>query len=272
MPSNGKILRSFAFYLGAFVVLVPFLWVFVWMGMASLKTNIDINAYPPKFVFTPTLDHYRAVLGNTPFVRYFWNSAIIATGSTLLALVLGLPAAYSIARYRQRRAAMIILAARIMPGIGYMVPWFIFFMHLGWVGKHHAIILSHLVITLPMTVWIMVSFFEDLPRELEESAQIDGCSKLGSFLRVTLPLTRPGVAAAAILSFLYSWNDFKFALILSRSETRTLPITVFRYMEYASVNWGAVMATATLITIPVIILTLAVQRHIIRGLQFGGIK
>ena len=255
------------------LLLLPAAFVFFWMVSSSIKPQVDIYAIPPKwFDFQPTLKHYVAAMTTTPFVRYTLNSTIVALGSSLIGLIIGLPAAYSIARYRQQKLGLVLLTSRIMPGVGYLVPLFLLFLKLHMIGSYLAVILSHLVVTFPLTVYIMIGFFEDLPPELFDAAEIDGSGKIGTFFRIALPLTKPGVVTAGILAFIFSWNDFKMALILSNSSTRTLPVAVFNFMTEASLNWGAMMAYATIITIPVIILTLFVQRHIVTGLTMGGVK
>ena len=260
------------FYLTLVLVTVPMLFVFVWMVLTSLKGREIVNAYPPVFVFTPTLENYAEVFRRTPFGRFLVNSLIVGMGATGLGLVLGLPAAYSVAKFRQHGLALMVLVFRMAPGIAYLIPWFILFSQLGMVDTHLALILTHVILTLPMTLWIMVPFFEDLPREMEEAALIDGCSWYGVFWRVALPLVRPGAVAAAILSFIFSWNNFVFALIIGGDQTRTLPVAVFHFMTFEEVNWGGVAAAATLICLPVVVLTLLIQRHIVSGLTLGSVK
>jgi multiple sugar transport system permease protein len=261
-----------AFAVLVLALLLPSLFVFYWMIASSLKPANEIYAFPPRWVFLPTFKNYVAAVEMTPFFQYLFNSVIVALGSSLVGLLIGLPAAYSIARYRQGRLGLIILIARIMPGVAYLVPLFVLFLKLHLVGTYTSLILSHLVVTFPLTVWIMVGFFEDLPRELMEAAAIDGCSSIGTFLRVAVPLTLPGTATAGILSFIFSWNDFKMALILSNSQTRTLPVAVFNFVHEAYLEWGPMMAYATIIALPVMLLTLLVQRHIVSGLTMGGVK
>jgi multiple sugar transport system permease protein len=266
------------FYTALVLVTIPVLFVFYWMIMTSLKNGVQASAFPPQFLFTPTLQNYADVmdlqnnLSKTPFMSYIVNSLIIGVGATGLGLVLGLPAAYSVARFRQNRLAVVVLLARMMPGIGYLIPWFILFSRLHLLDTHLALILSHLILTLPLTMWIMIPFFEDLPKELEEAALMDGSSRFGSFVRIALPLTTPGIVASAILSFIFSWNNFTFALVLAGSSTRTVPVAVFSFMTFEGVNWGGVAAAATLISLPVMILTLVVQRYIVRGLTLGAVK
>lgn len=271
---TGRIL----FYFVLFVVSIPTFFVFYWMVLTSLKTGVQASAFPPQFIFQPTLDNYQDVLfrqnvlSKNPFSSFIVNSLLVGLGATGLGLLLGLPAAYSVARFRQNTLALIVLTTRMMPGIGYLIPWYIMFSRLQLLDTHLALILSHLILTLPITMWIMIPYFEDLPRELDEAAMIDGSSRFGTFLRIALPLTRPGIVAAAILSLIFSWNNFTFALVLAGGKTRTVPVAVFSFMTFEGVNWGGVAAAATLITLPVIALALIVQRHIVRGLTFGAVK
>jgi multiple sugar transport system permease protein len=269
---TGKILRRIALYSSLVLVSIPVLFVFYWMVLTSFKDGVQASAFPPLFFFQPTLKNYQDVIGKTPFLTFIWNSLIVGLGATGLGLVLGLPAAYSVAKYRQNALALTVLIARMTPGIAYLIPWFILFSRVELVDTHVALILSHLILTLPMTMWIMIPFFEDLPREIEEAALIDGNSMFGVFWRVALPLTRPGIVASAILGFIFSWNNFAFALILGGDRTRTVPVAVFSFMTFEGVNWGGVAAAATLICLPVVILALVIQRHIVSGLTLGSVK
>jgi multiple sugar transport system permease protein len=200
------------------------------------------------------------------------NSTFVAVGSTVLGLVFGLPAAYTIAKYKQQKLAVAILVGRIIPAISLLVPWFIMFSNFGLVGTYTALILSHLLITLPMTIWLMIGFFEDIPRELDDAALIDGCGRFESFVKISLPLVKPGIAASAILSFIFSWNNFLFSLVLAGQDTRPLPVAVFSFISYTLIDWGGLMAAATVVTLPVLIMILFVQRHMVRGLTLGSVK
>ena len=266
-------LSGAGFYALAVLFMLPTVFVFYWMITLSLKPQVEATAYPPSFLhFSVTLAGYREVFTKYPFLLYTWNSLVVAVGSTALGLVVGLPAAYSIARWRQQRLALTILVARIIPGIAYLIPWYIFFRHLRMVDTYGALILTHLIVSLPIIIWVMISFFEDVPSELEDAALIDGCSYLGVFGRIALPLVRPGVMATAILSFVFSWNNFLFSVILAGRSTRTLPIAVYTMISYEEINWGTLAAAATLITLPVLLVALVAQRHIVSGLTFGAVK
>jgi multiple sugar transport system permease protein len=242
------------------------------MVVSSLKSQLQNLATPPLFWFSPTLDNYRTVFRENPFFTFMFNSLLVGLGATLLGLVFGLPAAYSIARYKHRKVAFAVLITRITPGISYLVPWFVMFSQLHLVGTYHALILSHLTVSLPMIIWIMIGFFEDVPIELEDAAAVDGCSRAGIFWRVCLPLVKPGIATAAILSFIMSWNNFLYSAVLSGDETRTMPVAVFGFLSFGAFDWGALTAAATMITLPVLVLAVIIQRHIIAGLSFGAVK
>jgi multiple sugar transport system permease protein len=253
--------------------LLPTLFFFFWMASLSVKPDADNLAYPPVFIPSGlTADNYRSVFENSPFGRYALNSLIVAVGSTSLALLLGVPAAYGIARSARYGTALFILVARMTPALSYLIPWFILFQRLGLANTYLALILTHLIIGLPLIIWIMVGFFEDVHRDLEDAAVIDGCSRFGSFLRVAVPLTRPGIAVSGILAFIFSWNNFIFAVVLAGPRLQTLPVAIFNVLTFEQINWGPLAAAALLVTAPVLILAMMVQRHIITGLAAGGLK
>ncbi len=254
------------------VVLFIFLAPFLWMLLSSFKTQVDITNVQNIFNFTPTLENYQNVFQQYDFLRYLLNSFAVAALSTLFSLILGLPAAYAIARYRMQWLGVVLLTARIVPGITFLIPWFIIFSRLRLTGTLTPLILSHMLVGMPFIAWIMISFYEELPLELEEAAKIDGATPIGAFLRVALPLSMPGVITAGIVAFIFSWNNFMFSLVLADDQTRTLPIAIFNFLTYASVDWGGLMAAAVVITLPVLIITLFVQRYIIRGLTAGATK
>jgi multiple sugar transport system permease protein len=262
-----------AFFYGALLlVLVVFIFPFFWMAFNSFKTHEKILEYPPAFIFSPTLDNFRNVLWETPVLKFTWNSILVAVGSLGVGMALGLPAAYGIARYGHRTLALGILVCRMIPGISFLVPWFIVFRALGLLDTYTGLVIAHLVITVPLITWIMIGFFEEVPVELEEAARIDGCSRAGVFLRIALPLVRPGLVSAAILALIFTWNSFLFPLILAGVKTKTLPVVVYSFMTFDYLDLGGVYAASTLVTLPVVIMVLLVQRQFIRGLTLGGVK
>lgn len=270
--NHTRRLRRAGYYLAVLLVLGAYLFPFYWMVLSSLKTQIQNFAFPPLFLFAPTLENYRSVFVNNPFTLYLWNSLLVGVASTGLGLVLGLPAAYGIARFRRRGIALAFLVGRIAPGISYLVPWFILFSEMNLVGTHTALIASHLTVALPLIVWIMIGFFEDISDELHDAAHIDGASHFDTFRLVALPMVKPGIATAAILAFIQSWNTFMYSVVLASAETRTLPVAVFGFLSYGGFDWGSLTAAATVITVPVMVLALVIQRHIVGGLAMGSVK
>jgi multiple sugar transport system permease protein len=252
-------------------VLVPIVVVLV----NSLKTPTDIFSRDPSIFFSPTLDNYAKVFGQLDFARNLLNSGVVAIGSTLLSLVLGVPFAYALARLPVRGRewwARMILFSRMVPAVALVVPMFVIFQQLHLTGSYLALILAHTSFNLPIVIWMMRSFFEDLPPELEEAALVDGSSRFGAFVRVALPLASPGMAATAVLCLLFSWNEFLFALVLSGSSTKTVPIGVSSFIGTVSVDWGGSSAAAIVALVPIFVLGLAAQRFLVRGLTFGGVK
>jgi multiple sugar transport system permease protein len=197
---------------------------------------------------------------------------IVGISAVVISLVIGLPAAYSIARFAQKKLLILVIAARLMPGISFLMPWYIIFSRARLMDSYVALIFSHILICLPVVIWIMSSYFESVPRELEEAAIVDGATRQRAFFLIILPLSMPGVVTAAALSFIFSWNNFMFSQVLSMDRTRTLPAAVYNFMSYAGVDWGGVMAAAAAVIMPAIILTMICRKYIVRGLAVGAIK
>ncbi len=275
-PRSGRrrvTLRRIGFWLALLVLLSPVVFVFLWMLSLSLKPNVENTAYPPIFIpRQPTLDHFREVFTNSPFALYGLNSLIVATVSTALSLIIGVPAGYGIAKARAYGLAAFVLISRMTPGLSFLIPWFMLFRFLGLNNTLWALIITHLVIGLPITIWVMMGFFEDLHPELDEAALVDGAGIWAAFRDIALPLARPGMTVAAILAFIFSWNNFIFAVVLAGRETRTLPVAVFNVLTFEQLAWGALAAAALVVTLPVLILTAFVQRQIVVGMTAGGIK
>lgn len=243
-----------------------------WMILASFKNRTEITKYPPELFFTPTLENYQHLFTRTDFLENTLNSFYVAGGSTVLGLLLALPAAYAISWHRMTWPATLTLFARMAPGTLFLLPWFIMFSNLGLSGTHAALIITHAVITLPIALWTMLPHFDGLPRELTESAQIDGCSSLKILILIALPIVMPGLIVAIILSFIFSWNYFLFALALSGISSKTAIVASFNFIGEGVTNWGALMAAATVIALPPIILTFLIQRKLVAGLSFGAVK
>jgi len=269
---NKKVIINIFFYLLVAAIALVVLFPFLWMLASSFKTQVDIISWPPKFIFSPTLRNYQKVFGEQDFLKYFLNSTIVGSLAVGLSLVLGLPAAYSISRYTQKKLAVFILLARLMPGISFLMPWYIIFSRLDLMDSYVALVLSHILIALPIVVWIMSTYFNSIPREMEESAMVDGATRQYAFWTIILPLSGPGIITATTLSFIFSWNNFMFSQVLSMEKTKTLPIAVYNFVSYAEVDWGGVMAAAVAIMAPAIILTMIFQKYVVKGLTMGAVK
>jgi multiple sugar transport system permease protein len=265
-------LHSVLFYAAVIFISLVVLFPFLWMLSSSFKTQVDIISWPPKFLFSPTLQNYRRVFEEQDFVKYFINSTVVGGLAVGLSLVLGLPAAYSISRFTQQRLAVFILLARLMPGISFLMPWYIIFSRLNLMDTYVALVLSHMLIALPIVVWIMSTYFNTIPVELEESAMVDGATRQYAFWAIILPMSGPGVITSATLSFIFSWNNFMFSQVLSMEKTKTLPIAVYNFVSYAEVDWGGVMAAAVAIMAPAIVLTMIFQKFVVKGLTMGAVK
>ncbi len=261
-------------FVGLAVIIVMFLGPIVWMVLASLKHNVQIYDSSQAFIFEPTLDNYGTVFdprrGN--YLVYIWNSFFIAFVATGLSLILAVPAAYAMSRFLMNKSATTVLLARIIPGVSLLVPWYYIFAQLRMTGSFLPLILSHMFVSLPLILYIMMSFFDQMPEELEESAQVDGLTPIQAFFRITLPLSISGIATATILSFIFSWNNFMFALVLAGPSTKTLPVAIFDFIGYASIDWGALMAASVVVTTPIMLVALFTQRYIVSGLTAGATK
>jgi multiple sugar transport system permease protein len=268
-----RLLRRIGFWLSVAVIVSPAILVFLWMLSLSLKNEIDNITYPPVFIPNPpTLANFTSVFEQNAIGRYLWNSIVVSGGATLIALLIGIPAGFGIARARAHKLTVLILIARMTPALSYLIPLFAVFQFLRLNNTLTALVITHLVITVPIVVYIMAGYFETLPKELEEAALIDGGSVFTTFLYVALPLARPGIVVGTILAFIFSWNNFVFGAVLAGRETRTLPVAVYNVLTFEQLAWGPLAAAAIIVTLPVLLLTIVIQKEIVVGLTGGGVK
>ena len=249
----------------------------LWQLLTSLKPEAELYLAPPAwFPAAPAAAHYRAVLADGRFVRSVLNSAIIAGGATAIALGLGSPAAFALARLRPRGTALFLglfLAAAMFPAIAAVTPLFSLFGRLGILNTYWAVILPHAALTLPLTVWILTAYLRDLPPELEEAALVDGTSRVGAFVRVLIPAAAPGLATAGMLAFIYSWNEFLFALTFAGAErTRPATVAIALFPGLHEFPWGEIAAASLVVTLPLLLLVLVAQRRIVTGLTAGAVQ
>lgn len=250
---------------------------FFWLLATSLKLPQDVFRREPAWIFEPTLDNYRQVLfaPEIHFQTAFFNTLVITAASTVLSLLAGGLAAYSLARMRMRGKSLysaLVLWTRLLPPIALAIPLYIVLDRVDLLDTLAGLIIVNTAFNTPFVIWILRSFFAELPVELEEAALIDGCSRLGALVRIVLPLSGPGIVTAAALCAFWTWNDFLFAFIFARSEAVTLMLVASRFQEEAGVNWGQLAAASTLAILPVLLFTFAIQKHIVRGLISGSVK
>lgn len=269
-------------FLIIYVALLTFLlFPLVWVVMMSLKGFDDVIAYPPTFLFEPTLDNYKSVLfgdsgsmssGAGEFMRYLLNSAIISGGAVILSLLVGVPAAYALIRGRTRgedSLAFTFMSFRFAPELMVIIPLYSIYQKINLYDSYFGMILAHQLITIPMVIWIVRTFLNDVPVEIEEAAQLDGCGPLKTLWQVVLPVIRPGVASAAILAFIFSWNNLLMGLVLSGNSTQPVTVGILQAIGFDQVRWGWMAAAAIVAALPGMITALYMQRHLVKGLTMG---
>jgi len=280
LSTNGHKLRQalplIGIYLGVAALVIVFIAPIVWILGISFKTRLQTFTSPPLFIWQPTFDNYAAVLRTETFIPGLWHSLLTSGGAVLLSLAVGTPAAYAMARVTFRSRDLIyysLLAMRMLPPIAVLIPMFMLFDALGMRNTTMSVVLAYTTFSLPLVVWVMRSFFEDLPAEVEESARIDGAGRWATLWLIVLPLARPGLVAIAILCLLLAWNDFLFAGVLTNNSTQTLPVLLASYSTADSgIDWGRLSASGMLVVAPVLLVSMAVQRHLISGLSAGAMK
>ncbi|WP_270166519.1 carbohydrate ABC transporter permease [Paenibacillus sp. SYP-B4298] len=257
------------------LALLAFLFPIIWVMLTSIKTPAQAFQIPPVWLFTPTLESYFIVFSKQPFLYYFLNSLIVTVLSTAFSLLAGTLAGYSLARFRIREQKWIsftVFFTKMFPPIVLVVPFFILFRQLGGTDNLFTLTLTYTSFNLPFVIWLMWGFLKELPESLEESAAIDGTTRFGAMWRIMLPLAMPGFAVAAIFCAMNSWNEFLFALNLTGTQAKTLPVMAANFVTQEAILWGPVTATGTMLMIPMFIFTLLIQKHLVSGLTMGAVK
>ncbi|MGJ7510120.1 carbohydrate ABC transporter permease [Variovorax sp. GT1P44] len=253
------------------VLLLLVLSPFLWLVQLAFRPAADI--FDERLFFVPTLEGFASLLkGN--FLKSFWNSLLVSTLSTGFSLLIGVPAAYALTRWNFKgrdRIALWILVTRMAPPIAFTIPFFLAYQYLGLQDTVIGLAIVYLTFNLAIVIWLMQTFFEAVPASLEEAAWIDGCGIWQAFWRVALPLTAPGLAATAVLCFIFSWNDFFYALILTRTHAMTAPVAIVNFLQYEGWEWTKIAASGTLVMFPVVIFTVLVRKYLVRGLTAGSI-
>lgn len=261
-----------------------FVFPIFWMVLTSFKPEGAIMVSPPRFFFTPTLQNYVHALWDKHFLFYIKNTLIISTVSTAIVVAFGSLAAYAFARYNvgDGHILFFILSTKMMPAIAVILPYFLIFRDIGKTGlgkalhlgldQHGALIVSYVMFNLPFAIWLLVSFFQDIPRSLEQSARLDGLTRLQVLAKVTFPLAAPGIAVTAVFTLIFCWNEFLFAYILTRKAASTVTVGVESFFTLQGILWGPVAAAATISVAPMLVFVLVMQRYMVRGLTFGAVR
>jgi ABC-type glycerol-3-phosphate transport system permease component len=273
---SARRLRTLALVAVAALLLAVWAFPVLWALATSFKTERDVLAYPPTVLFTPTLANYRDVLfGSASLLPNLLSSTIVAGVSTALTLVLAVPAAYALARLTfpgKRASGFYVLATQMLPPVGLIIPYYLALQKLGALDTYVGLIVIYLTFSLPFAIWLMVSYFEDIPREMEEAALLDRAGRLRALWHVILPQVRGGIAVTTIFVFLNAWNEFLFAVVLGGNRVRPVTVAMFNYISVEQTLWAKLAAGAMLAMAPVILLGLLAQRHIVKGLTVGAVK
>lgn len=265
----GKVVRNFLLTFYAVFALFPLLW----MVIISFKS--DIQVFSTTFIFTPTLENYQAVLLRTDYFKAFLDNVIVSGGAVLVSILVGVPAAYALARYNfkaKEDLAFTILSFKFAPEILVILPLFMIYQKIGIYDTYLGLIWVYQLITLPLLIWVIRGYFEDISVEIEQAAQLDGYPWYHVFLKILLPLIKPGLVAAGLLAFIFAWNSFTFSLLLSGFKIQTVTVASLKYIASDTVHYGQMAVASTVAALPEVILALLIQKHLVRGLSFGAVK
>lgn len=265
--------RSLLVYSLVFIFLLFSLLPIVWIIEGSLKTRKQNDMIPPIWIFKPTFKAYEGI--SRGLLRYFSNSLLVSSASVILSLIIGLPAAYALARFNLKRKMDIITwmpSTKMAPGFAFVVPFYLLMKDLVLLDTQLALIITYLPFNLAFIVWILQGFIQELPAEIEEAAMIDGCSRVGTLRRITIPLVMPRIVATATLAFITSWNEFLFAYILTREKAVTIPPMIAARVSLYKIDWEEMCAFSTVAMLPVIALSLLIRKYLVRGLTLGAVK
>ena len=273
---SGRRIRLVAGVAASSAFLLAWVFPILWSVLNSFKTEQDILAYPPKLVFSPTLAAYRDVFfGSSSILPNLWSSFVISVGTTIVTIVLAVPAAYALARVRmpgKRLAGFYVLATQMLPPVGIIIPYFLVLRNIGWIDTYQGMILIYLSFSLPFAIWLMVSYFEEIPLEMEEAAYLDGASRMRALWRIIIPQVQGGIAVTVVFVFLNAWNEFLFAVVLGGNRVRPVTVAMFNFISVEQTQWARLAAAAMVAMAPVILLGLLAQRHIVKGLTVGAVK
>ncbi len=254
-----------------FITLLPYAWLII----TSFKTRVDAFSMPPKWIFDPTFSNYKEAFLDKGFLLNLRNSLVVTTVSTCLALLIGLPSAYAFSRFKikgEKALMYYLLGTRFTPVVALALPLYLVMAKVGLLNSYVGIIIAHITFNLPFVVWMMRGFFDMIPKEIDEAAKVDGCSWFYIFVRMALPLARSGLAATAVFCAVNSWNEFFMALILTGRATATMPVAIPGLLTPQGTIWGQIAAVGTVISVPVLIFAVIVQKNMVKGMTMGAVK
>lgn len=263
------IVMNFLLIIYAIFALFPLLW------MVLISFKADTEVFTTTFVFNPTLENYKEVLLRSDYVRYIIDSLLVSGGAVVVSVVAGVPAAYALARYnfpKKEELAFQILSFKFAPEILVVLPLFMIYQKLGLYDSYLGLIWVYQLISLPLLIWVVRGYFEDISVEIEYAAQVDGYSWYQIFFKMLLPLIKPGLVSSALLAFIFAWNSFTFPLILASNKVYPITVAVTKYLGTDSARYGQLAVAATVSAIPAIVFALSIQKHLVRGLSFGAVK
>ncbi len=257
------------------LVVASFLFPLAWMLAGAFKSDADLLSPQPRWFFAPTLDHWRFILENWSVGTHLANSLIIAAATTVLTLLLGVPAAHGLSRFpvwRKEALVFDILSLKMIPPIAAAVPMFLLSQKVGLYNSYAVLILLNTAFQLPFTILVMKSFIDEIPRELDEAAEIDGCGPFEILRRVILPVSIPGLVCCTLFVFIFTWNEFLFANVMVGGDLRPLPVVVGLALTHRGILWGPALALGIVVVLPVLVLSFSLSRYMVRGLTFGALK
>jgi len=255
--------------------LVGIMFPIFWLVLLSLKSQAQAFTYPPLFIFSPHWKNYWTLFTEVKFYRYIINSMIISSGSVFLSLLIGVPASYALLRSKmcfKRTLLSWNLVTRMVPGMVFIIPYFTIYSLIGLKDTHIGLILMYMIYNLPLVMWIMIPFFDQIPKELEEAARTDGASIMQTFVRIILPISTPGLITCIVFTFIFSWNEFLFAVVLTRKVAVTATVGITHFMAYEGLEWGPMAAGGVLMLLPVVIFAIFIRKYLVKGLLGGAVK
>lgn len=274
--TGGGTIRKVLLWLLAACLLSVWVFPVLWALLTSFKTERDVLAYPPLLVFKPTLNNYYEVLfGSSSILPNLWSSMVISVSTTVLTMLFAVPAAYAMARLRypgKRGSGFYVLATQMLPPVGLIIPFYLVLQKIGGLDTYSGLTAIYLTFSLPFAIWLMVSYLEDIPFEMEEAALLDRAGRFRTLWYIILPQVRGGIAVTTVFVFLNAWNEFLFAVVLTGNDVRPVTVAMFNFISVEQTQWARLAAGAMLAMAPVIVVGLVAQRHIVKGLTVGAVK